>query len=267
MPYTAINKLNPTNILSQAPSNVTTALECPIESLAAKYYLVYHDAWWFTKLKKVFGCFSSYESIPPINGRYHDGPIKCSDTGECKGALLVTYTFNASAVDYYSTYRVNDADPLTVLNPGDDIFGKLLTDTHTALMNYHLDEFQQRGIDPATIVKPELGVIATWRASFNTLYPGTGYSDSDSCTSNEVQNSRLVVKPLSNYNVYVVNEYYSPTGGWAEGSLILAERAMHDLGLYKPTFISNYYYDTNIISTFGNENIDIKDDRVGDNCD
>jgi len=50
-------------------------------------------------------------------------------------------------------------------------------------------------------------------------------------------------------DIYIVNEGYGMSSGWAESSLIMAERAMRLEGLDRPSFlISSYWYDAFVVT-------------------
>ena len=60
---------------------------------AIKFYLYYSDAWWITKLKTPEGSFQAGGNAvsPPLEGRYHDGDVKCNaDKTACHGFLQVS---------------------------------------------------------------------------------------------------------------------------------------------------------------------------------
>jgi len=204
-------------------------------------------------LGKTTGTFT-YQS-PPIQGRYHDGPVKCKPQpihrqdanstewvgkAPCLGALLAYY--GGSAVEFYRGYRGTPSEPLTLIKPGTDKDGQLLTNMHTALMNLHRTELLAKGVDPDSIAPPEIGLLGSWDASFTALYPGY-FRLSDG------QAPLYIIKPLPGSNIFIGNEAWSDSDGWAEGSLVLTERALyHHIHLTMPLWIESSYYTDKIIN-------------------
>jgi len=246
IPSGALMALDPSSIIfTHATEQVKHYLGCPISIDSCKYYVVYNDAWWLTKLGNNTGNFTTPNgTTPPISGRYNDGGVKCIGAN-CRGALLVFYRFQQD-VPFYAEYQANLSDPFTLLQPGSDRNGQLLTATHKALMDFHREAFEKIGINPDTIPPPELGLLGFW---LQTSLPNPGVhllnsSDSDA--------PKLIIKPLNDFDIFVANEAWPPFSeyaGWAEGALILAERTLHhNLGLEKPSWISTSYYNDKIVN-------------------
>jgi len=171
-------------------------------------------------------------------------PQKGVGKASCTGALLVFYSVSSPAgVAFYSGYRGTPSEPLTLIKPGTDINGQLLTDMHTALMNSHRSELLAVGVDPDSIAPPELGLISSWDQSFTDLYPGA-YS----LSSQNSQAPIYIIKPLPNYNIFIGNQAWSGSN-WAEGTLVLTERVIyHHLHLTPPSWILPSYYNDKIIN-------------------
>jgi len=257
IPSEALMKLDPSSIIfTQASDDVNYYLGCPTETDGAKFYVVYEDAWWVSKLGRISGSFSR-STTPPINGRYYDGPVKCIDPASqnttkwsdhripfanCKGALLMFYRWTTD-VPFYAGYKANPNDAFTPIFPGVDRNGQMLAGAHRALIDYHRTELEESGTDPDTILPPKLGLIGVWHriAPQDPGMHGLRAGDSEA--------PKYVAKPLDDLNIFVANEAWSASGGWAEGSLVLTERVLyHKIGLSKPSWISNSYYNRRIVN-------------------
>jgi len=60
---------------------------------------------------------------------------------------------------------------------------------------------------------------------------------------------KAVRRPVPPYDVFVVNQDYGYQEGWAVGSLIMAEKVLHDeLGLPKPAWLQDSWYKQNILA-------------------
>ena len=81
-------------------------------------------------------------------------------------------------------------------------------------MMYHKTQFEQVGIDPATVPPPTQAFIGHCdRNTEQQLTPGT---HSIGLKGDEFKT--IIVRPLENREVYIANEAYSNNLGWAEGS-------------------------------------------------
>jgi len=259
--YSALNELDETSIIwTETDATTRRYLLSPSHRSSAKFYVIYGDAWWVSVLGKMSGTFSN--TSPPMAGRYHDGPVKCKPPpihqdanftewvgrAPCTGALLVFYSYNSpSGVAFYNSYKSTPSEPLTIIKPGTDENGQLLSDVHRALMNTHRSELLEAGVDPDSIAPPELGLIGSWDHSFTDLYPGY-YT----LSSENYQAPIYIIKPLPDHNIFIGNEAWSGSGGWAEGSLVLTERVIyHHIHLTPPSWILPSYYNSRIINEMG----------------
>lgn len=103
LPRNAIRRLDPRSVLfgddPTAPPTQILRNCAPCGggegSLAVKVYAIYDDPWWLTKLNLSEGKFTSLDAMPPLVGRYHDGPVVRNAEGEPvgPGALEAVYTF------------------------------------------------------------------------------------------------------------------------------------------------------------------------------
>lgn len=222
---------------------------------AAKVYAYYDDAWWVSKLGLMEGYVTNAKSKIPLQGRYHDGPLKCVvghtpvgdpvysgkkiPFGNCSGALEVYYNFGSA---FFQRFMTDTRKPLSVLTNHSEQGAKLIDDLHSSLMQHHGSAFRQRGIDPANISYPSLVVMANWRTDA-PLAPSCGSfwgSDKDEAG---------IRSPVPFYDIYVADVDYGDSGCWAVGSLIAAEKVLQaDFGLSRPSWLQMAWYDSNILA-------------------
>eukprot|EP00965_Chrysotila_dentata_P230544 6197833-Pleurochrysis_carterae.AAC.9 len=71
---------------------VWSALHTAQTEIVSKLYLYYENAWWYD-LGLTSGDFdlSGDATAMPLAGRYHDGHVKCDESGKCHGFLLAAY--------------------------------------------------------------------------------------------------------------------------------------------------------------------------------
>lgn len=195
---------------------------------AIKGYFYYPTAWW-----QSYG--DSSVSNNEINRyyEYKDNNIECTGS-TCKGVVQVVY---ADGLDYCTPFwnGNNDNNPLLIVQKGstDPIQSKLFNDLATAV------SISQKSIFPkaADIPAPETLVLGAWKSGWHVIRPSSTYKGGDA--------NRLMLNPVPGVPVYVVNEAYSVDQGWAEGSLIAAEKVLKTFfNLNRPTWLGNeYWYD------------------------
>jgi len=121
MPGNAITSLDKSSLIfdDKTPSNVTKLLESVFVFGMNKVYAWYADAWWSTKLGLMEGYFKSHgrgsegaASPAPLEGRYHDGPQKCSSARTRRVCPSTQETRWRSA-----TARARSRYTMAVLNP------------------------------------------------------------------------------------------------------------------------------------------------------
>ena len=140
--------------------------------IATKFYLYYSNAWWLD-LGLSCGEFSSPGDARQmlIQGRYHDGHVKCTDEHGCHGFLLADYVhdFSGDQSQFFRRYQRDRPEPVTMITNTDTEGAMLLQHAHDRLQQYHIYEAQNvsytrfeaerlfRNQEP-----PEFGVLATW---------------------------------------------------------------------------------------------------------
>ncbi|KAJ8600903.1 hypothetical protein CTAYLR_010430 [Chrysophaeum taylorii] len=219
-----------------------------------KVYCVYEYPWWRARLGIEEGYFTDVDTNPPFVGRYHDGPIFDGVVGP--GALEVVYAVNLQydQIEWYLQFRDDATEPLTVSSDP-----RLLDAIHTKLMKIH----------NLTDEKPPLAaVMGFW--DLNQTHVATAPEASnfqalvgDSCPTETCLGHvsphdymvRTSLDPTNgSFPLFVANNdfwyggYQDLTCCWAEQSLRVAERILHDhFRLPKPDWLDAHYYNTTIL--------------------
>jgi len=215
--------------------------------IVTKLYLYYEDAWWY-KLGLKDGDFEMPGDARNmlLQGRYHDGHVKCkpTDSGEekCYGFLLAVYAhdFSGTKAQYFRRFQRDRPEPVTILSSTKPEEEDFLKHAHERILEYHvygdneaalnatsLSPFQFRKIIEAS-VPPTFAVLANW----NTAAFGAGggwHHWTDMSLSDKA------MKPLNSFGLHVINEAFSKIQGWAEGSLMLADEILEEYyGVARP---------------------------------
>ncbi|KAG2446554.1 hypothetical protein HYH02_008541 [Chlamydomonas schloesseri] len=254
------------------------ALDMPFPLMAAKMYLYYDDAWWVymnrlngtmndpnTNNATTFNS-SSLFITPPLRGRYHDGDWKCNaDNSKCHGMLMYTYAsdnggtfsrggqgldispYNGVVPRFYWNYAVNPdpSKPYVVLDMASNSGKNLIMAAHKKVVDYHI------GInvpipEPYASTYPSQAVVVVWDPQIHWTggawhsYKNGIFGSAVSTNYSDPRNAVPVasIKPFAGENIWVANEAFSAVQGWAEGSLIMAENVVTQMGAAAPTFIS-----------------------------
>ncbi|GMH41643.1 hypothetical protein BSKO_09553 [Bryopsis sp. KO-2023] len=258
IPSEAIATLDGRSILFQKQSKEAQGGYMISETLSStKIYVEYEDAWWITKLGLIEGTFEE-PFDPKLQGRYHDGPARCFDKNnnqipldskketihKCNGALLAAY-FGISddkRQKFYTGFKQGD-DPLSIFEWDESADGfDLIQAVHNQLMNFHSQNFTSAGFSAADIDPPVYLYMANWgredpvAGSIHewTLHlPGTTIA----------KTTKALLRPVEGYDVFIANEAYGVSPGWAEGSVVMAERVLaHELGVGKPAWLNDDQY-------------------------
>ena len=264
LPRHALNALDKSSVLfgDEATPRARALYDCSRESAQANYtreasvkvYAVYKDAWWRTKLGLVEGEVRDVGSGPPVYIRYHDGPVRCASApaAACSGALLVQYAHTLeSGGGFYMPYRTGDTSPLSVLPHASSALPGLL---HAKLVAMHAKRLRAAGVDPAKLAPPRAVVAGYWpHALSETLHPAPDPLSFSTAPGHVLPRclqglssrsySAATRKPLPGRALFVANndwwleeasvDLIAPY--WAEVSLRVAERVLHDhLQLARP---------------------------------
>ena len=195
--------------------------------MVAKVYLYYPNAWWY-HLGLTQGDFALEGDADkmPLQGRYHDGHVKCEDpekrTG-CHGFLLATYIHDYAGETsmYFRRFQEERLEPVTMVTQSTAEGRIFLEHAHRRVMEYHSSlpagaiNAPQFKIDQTLrrAGAPEFAVLATWNiATVGSGGGWHGWTDLD-----RVQSAKFPFP--ESLNIDVINEAYSNVQGWAEGSL------------------------------------------------
>jgi hypothetical protein len=233
------------------PSFHAAAAQAQVIPLA-KTYCYWPEAWWLQPIAGVGQLRGRGRTSNHIhNMRYHDGAVDCSNgddaTGEgCRGSFLVAYYIGS-----YSTSIPTDwAD--SWLRSADEA-----AEHHQILVNGELSPLQQAywddllkqvraGHDPmgVTFPDPDVCVTGLWHSDGPAIRHAPGPSTKET--------NRLLLKPVSNVPLYLVNQDFADVPGWSEGAVRAAERVLkHHFRLKKPDFLNQPYYDSVIVRLNG----------------
>lgn len=236
--------------MQSGSDDFTKVLSSVEKSQVSKMYCYWNDAWWLTKLNLTRGVVRmSDETL--YQGRYHDGDVVCEDPGtfkKCRGSLLVSYASGSttgaepgSPLRAYNAevyWPFGDGDALRTLIPGKMSAHEqqYFDDIHSQLRHVHKETFALIGMDSETAIPESEGcVYADWRDVGVHVNYGAALGD---LVANE-----FYAKPVPDLNLSLVNEYWNEYDGWAEGSLLAAERALlHVHGLPKPWWMDKPFH-------------------------
>ncbi|KAG2450979.1 hypothetical protein HYH02_004251 [Chlamydomonas schloesseri] len=262
------------------------ALDMPFPLMAAKMYL-YYEVYMNrttgtlndpnTNNATTFNS-SSLFTTPPLRGRYHDGDWKCTaGNTKCHGMFLYTYSsdnggtfnrggqgldispYNGVVPRFYWNYAVNPdtSKPYVVLDASTNSGKNLITEAHKKLVDYHI-RINAPIPEPYASTYPSQAVIVVWDPQVHWTggawhsYKNGIFGGQVSTTYTDPRNAVPVasIKPYAGENVWVANEAFSAVQGWAEGSLIMAENVVTQLGAARPTFITPARHDCVLHPTY-----------------
>jgi len=249
--YSSSDSQNKERNILEEEKHTYDSLHSVQTEIVTKLYLYYEDAWWY-KLGLKDGDFSMPGDARNmlLQGRYHDGHVKCKpaadgsgDDETCYGFLLTVYAhdFSGAKAQYFRRFQRDRPEPVTILsstNPEEEDF---LKHAHERILEYHvygedneavlnatsLSPFQLRKIMEAT-APPTFAVLANWNtAAFGA---GGGWHH-----WTDMSNTEKAMKPMNSLGLHVVNEAFSKLQGWAEGSLLLADEILEEYyGVARP---------------------------------
>jgi len=198
----------------------------------SKMYCYWPRAWWLADLD--FSRGSGHGEQPAVHDtRYHDGPVQCTDPKDyttCKGGLLVSYEFGDPTGVSSGLYAANHADapytPLSATDAKTVMVRASLSPRHSLAWKAIVDGIRTShgplyGRKNATgpIPEPDVCVGGSWYdVSMHWPRPVPRLSATLS--------TQMFAKPVADLNVHLVNEAWGELVGWAEGSLLMAERAL-----------------------------------------
>lgn len=256
-------------------------LAAPIAYPLLKLYLYYDDAWWINELGLRSGHFNNSEASPsspswkdptqnpmanddcilskqsplPLQGSYHDGDVRCdggAGAPSCRGFLQTSYMGDLQAVRAYESYHLSGNDSVVHLDPAArPDHAHLLEQLHESLLLLHADALAAANATARVAkLRPALGVLSIWSQRVAGLEAGC-HMPKDGPPIPKAELPRRSLQPLADQRVIVANEAFGPLECWAEGSLVLAENAAHQLGLPKPAWLPAEVYDDVIFARNG----------------
>ena len=247
-------------VLRNSPGlGVTDPLERAIHAVqpvyAVKLYLYYPDAWWVTRFGLREGSFVSDGNAvtPPLQGRYHDGEIRCTRPANapanwapgigssCYGFLQTQYfwDFSGKSQNYFGRFQNNRSSVVTHLSTTADGMNAIM-DVHNEVMRYH-------NLTAAhNIPQPREGVLVTYNLA-------TPWANSAWHYWTDASKASVLQDFLETDNIHLVNEAYSPAPSWAEGAIVLADQLMNDLYGLNPPHSPVTYRARNYISELWND--------------
>lgn len=224
-----LNKLSRDSVLFTQQSEELLSMLNTV--CAVKAYFYYPTAWW-----AAYG--DSSISTTEINRyfEFKDSNIRCNGT-VCHGVTQVAF---ADGLDYCTTFWTGEDKELIIINNTDtdpvrSNFFKMLADSTKLAQKEALKS-------AASIVDPTVLVMGRWKGGWYHVRPNSKYLGGD------VQ--RLLLKPVPGKELYLVNEAYSIDQGWAEGSLIAAEKVLNKyFNLTRPAWMGDdYWYDAIVLN-------------------
>jgi len=247
-----------------------------------KAYFGYADAWWMTRLSDTVGEFPTNAFFPIhtsfgiyVGIRWSDGPVYCKPSPPankptaCTGFLEVYYAVTNET--YYAGLSA-PGSPLGVLASTDAESKKKIEIGHAALMEAIAPILKAKGVSPADIAPPEQIIVGAWQRPYDKYplgAPGAYTAPTKVYYSPEVSGSiakacgvsglseaeyrRVALQPFgADKRVFMANNDWVAMdvaymfGDWAEETLLQAERALRTLGMPKPEWLNQSYYDAKI---------------------
>jgi hypothetical protein len=197
-------------------------------------HIYYPDAFWANKLGRSNGSIVSTEMIRSVNY----GDLQKQANGKYSG-WVTAYIQGDDNAAFFRQPSSDNSEVLTVIDTTNN--GRaLLSLIHSNLMKIHQNFFAERNIPSSTIAPPTKGLIANW----NPKNLG-GIHATQPSTFDPSYILSLYQLPVKNSKVFYVNEATSPRNGWAEGSLIMAEKFLrNNFNLPRPTWLDQTFYNT-----------------------
>jgi len=242
--------------------------------VSTKLYLYYpkgHVFWYELGLLSGTFDYAGDAQNMLLEGRYHDGHVKCDDMNDfrtCHGFLLAVYSsdFSGNKAQYFRRFQRDRPEPVTFIT-NKDLEGKsFLKHAHKRLEEYHLYEKEDApytGFLAYQIFEktspPLFAVLATW----NNAIPWAGGAYHGWTSLDDID---LAIEVFVENDIFVVNEAYSYLHGWAEGSIKVADQVLEKyLGVERPWNFTVNNIDQIIHDTSSDTTCDGKPEDESDN--
>eukprot|EP00928_Gymnodinium_smaydae_P036594 TRINITY_DN25552_c0_g1_i1.p1 TRINITY_DN25552_c0_g1~~TRINITY_DN25552_c0_g1_i1.p1 ORF type:complete len:864 (-),score=63.11 TRINITY_DN25552_c0_g1_i1:76-2514(-) len=269
MPATKLLRASPSLKKHFDDAAFPSFLRVPYPIRHVKFYVHYDWAWW-RALGKTFGYFTANPGcshralqscnvdVLPLDGRYHDGPVRCEDGNEtglhCRGFIEATYTsdgISPSAVNFFTQYQTHTDPPYVVVDRESSIDGEdLLRQAHEQLVALHKNDLERAGLYADVVAtKPTMALLSLWdpkavgigagtHVMGNSAIPGGAYAPGAAAGTVAAK----AVKPFKSLELYIANEAFHPSD-FGEGSLEMAENVAHRLGAASPKWMASETYE------------------------
>jgi hypothetical protein len=197
-------------------------------------HVYYPDAFWANKLGRCSGSIVSTEVIRSVSY----GDLQKKANGKYSG-WVTAYIQGDDNAAFFRQPSPDNGEVLTVINSTNN--GRaLLSLIHSNLMKIHQNFFAARNISSSDIAAPTKGLVANWNPKNLGGIHATQPSPFDPSYI-----LSLYQLPAKNSKVFYVNEATSPRNGWAEGSLIMAEKFLrNNFNLPRPSWLDQTFYNT-----------------------
>lgn len=225
-------------IFKQATKNQTLIYNLFNAIPAVKAYGFYNDNWWNTQLGITMAELATTEFVRYFE--YTDSNYECNDD-TCPGYVNIAYPDDAFC-KYFSTPRTDETDPLVIIysNTTDLVKKKWLNDVSDSFIKSQAGIFTSKNVNPSLLPALEILVMGVWNAAWHQSPIYNDFRGGDL--------SRAMLNPVPGVPIYVANEAFSVDQGWAEGSLIAAEKILYKyFGLNRPSWLADDYWHDAII--------------------
>jgi len=237
LPPHEIKKINGLTPYSTPPSpTAALAFALPFNVHSAKFYVYYEEAWWREHINITSATPSTTEFVRAIY--YDDSTTKYNPTTKKYSGWIGGEAYGDDISGYFRAASRNQSAVFTTLL-NDELGGQLLYNIHTSLLRMHSAILN---VPLNTIPAPTKGLLANWNV--NTI--GGFHSLQPSPLDPSVILQQFQAATAG--SIYVVNEAFSPRNGWAEGSLVMAEKFLRiNFNLGRPSWLDEAYYNYAVV--------------------
>ena len=225
-------------IFTHASTNQTLIYKLFNAIPAVKAYGFYSDNWWNKLLGITMAELATTEFVRYFE--YTDSNYQCSGN-KCPGYVNIAYP-DDTFYRYFSTPRTDETDPLVVIysNTTDLVQKRWLNDVTASFIKSQTGIFASKNVNPSLLPALQILVMGVWNAAWHQSPIYKDFRGGDI--------SKAMLNPVPGVPIYVANEAFSVDQGWAEGSLIAAEKILYKyFGLNRPSWLADSYWHDAII--------------------